>query len=216
MRLGVVSGLVAEAACLPDGMAIRCAGPGPRAAQAAAALLAGGAAALVSFGVAGGLSRKLQPGDLVLAETVVLPDGSVLPADPRLRARLAHLSCHGGAVVGSDVPVLTPAAKRALRHATGGMAVDMESHVVARAAAAAGVPFLAVRAILDAADEAVPQLALAGMGEDGRSHALPVMAGLLRQPWQLPALLRLSRRMNAALAGLRRAGAELTAVGRSE
>ena len=39
----------------------------------------------------------------------------------------------------------------------GAAAVDMESGVVARAAARAGVPFLAIRAIADAANTGIPR-----------------------------------------------------------
>jgi adenosylhomocysteine nucleosidase len=44
-----------------------------------------------------------------------------------------------------DAPVVAPPDKRALRNATHGVAVDMESHIAAAAAEAHGLPFAACR-----------------------------------------------------------------------
>jgi len=214
VTIGVVTGLADEAGCLSGcGRAVRvlCGGPGPaRAAAAARGLIADGAATLVSFGVAGALAPGLRAGELVLAGVVVFPNGRRVAAEvvePPATGRV-----HRGLLAGSDVPVLTPAAKRRLFDDTGALAVDMESHAVAAAAHAAGLPFVALRAIVDASDQAVPDLALAGMGADGRTRALPVVRGLLRRPGALPGLLRLRRDMRAALAALREVAPELEAM----
>ncbi len=78
-RLGVVTGMVAEARCRPPpGDAIEAAfsgGDPARALSGAARLVAEGARALLSFGIAGGLDPALDPGDLVVADTVVAPGG---------------------------------------------------------------------------------------------------------------------------------------------
>lgn len=216
MTVGLVTGLRGEAACVAaaPGIVVLCAGPGPsRAAAAARRLLDEGATILVSFGVAGALARIVQPGDLLLPEAVVLADGSRLPvaADLRraLEERLQGVRLHGGVVAASDRPVLAAAAKKALRDRTGAMAVDMESHAVGRVAAQGRVPFLVLRAAADAADTDVPDLALAGMAEDGSVRPWPVIRGLARQPRQLPALLRLGGELKQALAALRRAASAL-------
>ena len=87
------------------------------------------------------------------------------------------------------------------------MALDMESQAVAEGASAAAVPFLALRAIADPVDQSVPRFAMSGVDRDGHTHILPVLAGLLRQPWALPDLLRLGRHFEIALTSLRRAAA---------
>ena len=215
--VGVVTGLAAEAALLRAAgitALVRCGGSSTeRARIAARQLVAEGATALLSFGVAGSLVSIAQPGQIVLAEEVVLPDGRRLACCGRwhasLRERLAGLpvKLHGGALAGMDDPVCEPAAKHALRQHTGAMAVDMESHAVAEAAYAAAVPFLALRAIADPVDQSVPRFAMSGVDSDGNPHILPVLAGLLRQPWALPDLLRLGRHFEIALTSLRRAAA---------
>ena len=95
---GFVTGLAIEASVLRRSTAghdpqiadrITCAGAdAARARRLAEDLLAAGARALVSYGVAGGLDPALGPGDVVLPETVVVPGGKALDADAPWRLRL--------------------------------------------------------------------------------------------------------------------------------
>jgi adenosylhomocysteine nucleosidase len=181
-----------------------------RAGQEAERLLAEGAGALVSFGIAGGLDPVLMPGDLVLAERIHLPEGGHIETaapwrgDWTARAAEAGLRSRGGTLAGSP-RVVTPAAdKRRLFESSGACAVDMESHAVARVAEAAGVPFLAVRAVADPSDSSLPSVVRHSLGPDGRERRGVVAARLTLRPWQLPDVLRLRRDMRAALATLGR------------
>jgi hopanoid-associated phosphorylase len=164
----------------------------------------------VSFGLAGGLSPAVAPGDLILADAVVLPHGERIATDLAWRSRLSALievagrAPHQAAVAGSDRLLATVAAKRALFAATGALAVDMESHAVAEVAHAAGRPFLVLRAIADPADQALPRTATVALGPGGEVRLLAVARALLERPAELPALLRLGRQSRRALAALRR------------
>src|SRR5437762_5031926 len=135
-------------------------GPARAAAAAAAAPPAG---AFLACGCAGALVGWLVAGDLVTAESVI-----ALEADGRARERLpaagAGLAAwaagrgfrvHAGGLVASPVVLGTAEAKAALR-ATGALAVEMESGALAAAARARGIPFAALRAVLDEAGEALP------------------------------------------------------------
>ena len=204
---GFVTGLADEARCLVRAghAAVLCHGPGLRAAESAAhALLDRGARALVSFGLAGGLDPELPPGTLILADRV---EGYGVDPDWReaLAAALAPLCPLARTLADGGVVIATAADKRALFESTGAAAVDMESATVARAAAAAGVPFAAVRVIADPADRSLPKAALAGMGSDGRVRPLAVLAELFRHPGQIPALISLARDSATAMAKLRQA-----------
>ena len=66
----------------------------------------------------------------------------------------------------------------------------METHAVARAARAAGLPFAVVRAVSDSAAFALPRAAQAGFKADGEPDVGAVIAALVRRPWELPALIR--------------------------
>jgi hopanoid-associated phosphorylase len=209
--IAAVAGFRAEARCLRGlSIGVACSGgSAERARSEAERLIAEGAAALVSFGLAGGLAPGLRPGDLLLPEIVRSAGSQSWPVDPvwheRVHARLAALEPKAGTVVGSERVVATASDKRALFEAVGALAVDMESHGVAAVASEAGIPFLVLRAIADPADQVVPQVAREALRPDGAIRIRATFGGLLRQPGELIALVRLGRDAAAALTTLRRA-----------
>ncbi len=218
--VGIVCGMVSEVRALgrwadDSRIAIAVSGARPGRAEAETRrLVAGGCRVLLSWGVAGGLDPALAPGDLVIPGEVVAEDGARLPLSDAVIARLDRAiqtsemprSSRGmaksGAILGLERMVLTVADKADLYQRTGAVAVDMESHRVALVAAEAGLPVLAVRAIGDPAGRALPALAALALGEDGRPRIGPVVAGLLRRPGDVAALLRVRRDTVAALATL--------------
>jgi hopanoid-associated phosphorylase len=211
---GAVVGLRREArllARLAPGVRVACSGARPaRAARLAEELLADGAPALISFGLAGGLAPGLRPGRLLLPERVLLPGGGAIAVDPawHARARAALPEAATAPLGGSDRPLADPAAKAAL-HRAGAAAVDMESHAVARAAAAAGRPFLVIRAVADPAGRALPAAALVAVAPDGGTRLAALLLALARRPAELAQLVRLARDGSAAFAALGGVGARL-------
>ena len=207
--IGVITGLRAEARCLRGlAVTVACSGARPARARAEAArLLAEGARGLVSFGLAAGLAPDLRPGDLVVADAVSLADGSRLSSDASWRKRLvadlaeAGLAAHLGALAGTDRLLATPGQKQALRAATGALAADMESHAVAEVASAAAMPFLVVRAISDAAGQALPATATRLLGEDGGIRPAALL-GVISRPRELATLFRLGLQTRRALGTL--------------
>ena len=166
-----------------------------------------GATGLVSFGICGGLDPSLHPGSLVVATMVITPEGEELRTDTGWRNHIAEMTPRPltiAGIVGSDHAVTSPQAKSDLFAATGAVAVDMESHAVARVALKAGLPFLALRAIADPAHRAVPVSAMGGLSPDGHTRALAVMGNLLLRPWELPDVVRLARDMRKGMLALRR------------
>lgn len=153
-----------------------------RAGEAARWLVERGARALLSWGVAGGLSSDLVPGDLLLPERVTSEEGEWV-THPGLRARVRRVlgAClrEGGNLYCSRAPVASVQAKRALA-ACGMLAVDMESAAVAGVAQRAGVPFVAVKAICDPASREIPPIALRLLDQDG-SVRWSAMPGVLRE-----------------------------------
>ncbi len=218
---GVLVGMKTEAACLaPLGHVVTVACSGARAELARAraeALVAGGAAALISFGIAGALVPGLAPGTLLLPRAVVVPGRGEWPATPVWHQRLLELAAAAGlalqggvTMAGSDGAVTGAAGKAALARASGAAAVDMESHILAAVAARHGLPFLMLRAIADPAERGIPAPALAGLGPDGETRPGAVALRLLEAPWTLPALLRLA---GDSKAGLEALGIAVSALG---
>jgi adenosylhomocysteine nucleosidase len=163
------------------------------------------ATCLVSFGVAGGLAPHLAPGDVILSTEVVADDRRWRP-DPRFAADITALArrigATAGAVFGTSAILATAADKRRAWEETGALAADLESAAVARAAAAAGVPFVVLRTIADPAGRALPRAALLPLAADGTPAIGRVLAEVLRRPRQIAALFGLARETRRALAGL--------------
>ncbi|MFQ5562221.1 MAG: hypothetical protein ACE5FO_01505 [Parvularculaceae bacterium] len=109
-----------------------------------------------------------------------------------------------GALFGSDEIVETVEKKAALFANHGCLAVDMESHGAARAAGRAGVPFLAIRAVADPSDRALPEAALNAVADDGSTRTFATLAAAVRDPKQFPELMKLGADSRAALKTLRR------------
>ena len=226
--LGFVTGLAAEAKMIEKAFAragrtpplLACAGPGPERARAAATRLAqSGAVLLVSFGICGGLDPELRPGDLLLADTVLTDDGARHPTSaehrPALEARLSGfgLRIAAGPLLGQDRPLAGAADKSARFAASGAVAVDMESFGVARAAQAAGLPFLVVRAVADPAERNLPRAALKAIGPDGRLKLFSALAAMYLRPWESPALIRLAYETRLAFDTLERVAERIAEPG---
>jgi hopanoid-associated phosphorylase len=166
-------------------------------------------AAVVSFGIAGALDPDLRVGDILLA-TSVTHEGETRPAAASLvqgwarRLESAGLPYRLVTVAGVDAPLLSPADKVALRASTGAGAVDMESHLAAAFAARRGLPFAALRVVSDRTEDVLPPVAGSAMRPDGSVDVFGVLAGLARDPGQVPALVRTARDAAVAFRTLRR------------
>ncbi len=206
-RVALVAALELEARIPQDlaqsaAPAVYTSGPGrERAFAAAKNAVAAGAGALVSWGLAGGLSPDAATGTVVLPTTIVNGSGEWRTDDAwreRLAARLS------GALPVTERPLYTadrvltrPVAKAELAARSGAVAVDMESSGLARAAAEAGLPFIVLRVVADAAEDELPEDIEALVTDDGRTRYRG-LAGVLTSPRQLGLLLRLARNSGRA------------------
>ncbi|MFL5287256.1 MAG: hypothetical protein ACJ8AW_41365 [Rhodopila sp.] len=187
--IGFVTGLTAEARIATRcGGLVRAGGGFPAGAGAAARqLVAEGAQALVSLGLAGGLDPALRPGDLVVPAEIV-ENGAVFAADPTLAARFGGFTQHR--LLAGDVVVPDAASKRAAR-AIGVDAVDLESGAVARVAQQHGLPFAVVRAICDPAERDLPPAAKVALDRKGAIALMRVLGSLALHPGQFRTLIAL-------------------------
>jgi adenosylhomocysteine nucleosidase len=217
---GVVAALAAEARALgpaarggegydllADGTLIAVSGIGYASAlNAAQRLIEAGATALVSWGMAGGLDPDLAAGDLCLPREIIAADGTRFVTAQHWRETLAarllaHRTVVSGNLLTSIRPIDSVAAKQAARGKTGAVAVDMESSAVAQAAQAHGLPFIAVRVIVDTAGDALPR-AVAQASRSGQVQTGRLLLGLLRSPAEIAPLARLARRYRIAMRSL--------------
>jgi adenosylhomocysteine nucleosidase len=218
--LGVVAALEAEARTLgpavrrrdglfllSDGALLAISGMGgAQAALAARSLVDAGAAALMSFGLAGGLDPTLRAGTVVLPSEVISRGGARFFTSPGWREQLSQAIAKqrpvaGGILLTSPQPIGAVADKAAAFRETGAVAVDMESLGVAEVAAARNLPLIAVRVIVDTAADVLPRTVMAAT-RDGQVNIRRLMAGLALAPLDLIGLIRLARAYRAATRSL--------------
>ena len=160
---------------------------------------------LISFGIAGGLAPHLRPGDVILSADVIGDDGR-WRADEWFHRQVRELARGIGAaegpMLGAEAILATEDAKTQAWRDTGAIAVDLESTIVARAAQAAGIPFLVLRTIADPATRRLPPAALLPLAIDGTPAFARVLAELIRRPQQLRELFALARETRRALSAL--------------
>jgi adenosylhomocysteine nucleosidase len=165
--------------------------------------IAQGGSAIISFGIAAGLVPGKDAGTCLIGNETV-HRGVRYSADStwasRLKAAIGEAEL--ATIAGVDRPLRNPAEKRELQSATGAIAADMESHIVARLAAEHRLPFAILRVIADRAETEVPQAALAGMGNEGRLDVTGVLASLAQEPSQIPAIMRVAVDTGRAFAEL--------------
>jgi adenosylhomocysteine nucleosidase len=169
-----------------------------RAEDAARRLVERGVSALASWGCAGGLDPSLGPGALVVPSSVVVSDSVSYDCDPTWRERLlVRLESEIHPVIGPmlhvEKVIVSPDQKRELHERFRVTAVDMESGAVARVAAEHGLPFLAVRVVLDGAGVRLPKVALTTPEGKSAGPAAVLLWRILRSPREWLAVYRLSR-----------------------
>jgi nucleoside phosphorylase len=189
--------------------------------RAAAAARTVDAGAFVACGCAGALAADLRPGDVVVADGVLLIDPagrierrvSATPLGIAGWAAARGIALRAGPVASSPSVLASVATKRTVA-ASGALVVEMESAAIAAIAEARGVPFTGVRVVLDVADQELP-LAVDVLdpvtGELRPARAVVVLAP---RPWLWPPVARLAwqtriadRRLRAFVADALRDGA---------
>jgi len=230
MQLGIVAALSAEAKCLagwPDQYQhvsdtsnpllseqvkkplLSVSGMGPEAAQAAAVrLVEYGAEALLSWGCAGALSKKIYPGELLLPHTILTEDGQALHTHKIWQKSLVDhlpgtLKWHEGMLVESSNMVSGPKKKQELACHFNAIAVDMESAAIGRVAKQAGIPFMVIRAVADTADEELPPCIAETMDNKGHLQIRRLLPAFVRQPRLWPQLIRLGCHFHTAIRTLK-------------
>jgi hopanoid-associated phosphorylase len=201
-----VTGMTREAEIAGGNGVVAVAGGGDAAGLAAKLdALHGDITGVISIGLAGALLPHLQVGDVVIADRMLLGSERWL-CDSGWRVALAAKLpfAHQGPLAGSNVILDTADAKAALFHTSGALAVDMESQVAAKFAAARGLKLAGLRVISDDAMHVLPPAALVAMRPDGGISLRAVLWSVAQNPLQIPALIRTGRASGKAFAQLLR------------
>jgi len=179
-------------------------GMGTKRAQVAAEVLIGEkASALLSWGSAAALHAKLSPGNLILPKSVIYPQKGIFSTDDawhnRLLSRLENqLDVYTEPLAQSLGGLKSRAEKLDFVKKNQALAADMESASVAKAALNANLPFMAIRAIVDPLEQAIPESVLRAINQRGRLRPFRLLAGLARSPADFLIVNQLRRNFLAA------------------
>lgn len=212
MNVIAVSGLAREARIARRARMVAVVGAGDSAllTRRLEEAIAAGAKGIISFGIAGALAPLLRPGDLVIATHVVHGEERYA-TDAKwtaiLRQKLPRAT--SAIIVGHGEIVSHVDGKRRLFALSGAHAVDTESHIAARVARRRNIPFVAIRAISDAASRGLPPAALVSLTPNGHIRLGGILRSLAGDPLQLSDLLTTGREANKAFAALARCGGTL-------
>jgi len=217
------------AGTLPPDCLVQRSGMGATAAAATARqLLQQGASMLVSCGCCAGLSATLSAGDVILADHICDASGHQFAADADCLSLLQRLlapefgkrnnddggkrerrgqskpgRCLTGRLLSVAEPVADIERKQHLARQHQVVAADMESFAVASVAADAGVPFVAVRVVLDDHRQALPAAITACCDAYGTPAGMQLLQACCRQPALLRELAGLARSQRRAANSLR-------------
>ncbi|AEI37295.1 MAG: phosphorylase [Zymomonas mobilis subsp. pomaceae] len=159
---------------------------------------------LVSFGLAGALDTDLKVGDWVLATAVKGGFEAECDLGWQVVIRTFLPSIKSGIFYADGTLISDMSEKKRIAADEKAIAVDMESHIVARIAEQYNCPFIILRVISDQADHTLPPAFSVAMRPDGSVDVPALLGSLLCHPTQLPAFVTAAKAATKALKQLSR------------
>jgi adenosylhomocysteine nucleosidase len=193
-----------ECFAMSENTLITLTGSGPtNAANGAQNLLSQGATQLISWGCAGALAPHLNAGDLLIPDSVLTQDNTLLATHKLWSQQVITLL--DNSITYTESKLLESATVISLAQdknqqylQTQAVAVDMESAAVARFANQQQIPFIAIRSIVDPAALDLPKAIDYAMNDKGVVSIGKLLLFLCRHPGELPSLIKLGLHFNAA------------------
>ena len=164
--------------------------------------------AVISIGVAGGLTNNLRRPSITIPTRIIRQrDGTEFQPDDELRKQIVRLLNQADIFWQSVTSITTPEilfTRPEKREAaeTGAEIVQMEDAEWADLCGAAGIPFASIRVVMDALDDDIPNEVVQWRG---KPSALDIAVGAIRRPGLLPELLSLGIQRQSAIQELERA-----------
>ena len=115
---------------------------------------------VISMGFSSSLAEDVRPGDIAVANEICDTHSNSLPVKCSIPARKR---IHVGKLIVADQHPITPEEKTVLRERFPGLAADTGSLAVAQVCQEQSVRFLAIRVVVDALDEEIPEQAASMM-----------------------------------------------------
>lgn len=177
-------------------------------------------AAIISIGFAGATQPGLPTGTVLLGTSLAHLEGPPIEWDPSAlgqrfystptllsRARQAvevgGIDFRQGPLITAPILAKSPGLKRWLGARVDAIGVDLESYWVALSAHVAGVPFMAVRVILDRSDMLLPDVVSEIPNTPDGGRVRPILKHIARNPRRLVGLAQLGQASHLASGQIR-------------
>lgn len=174
----------------------------------------------ISVGFCGAIESSLQVGDILVAEKIIIANKSNFDIVPAILSEIGPTlvalhgaegkRVYGGTFVSTSTITSKKSLKESLPESYPNLVVEMESGAIAIVAAEHGIPMLAIRAVSDPADEELG-FTLDEFCDSYMRRILPhkVLITILKKPYIIPQLMRLSRGSRIAAKNITTVIAEL-------
>jgi adenosylhomocysteine nucleosidase len=188
-----------------------------RAHKAGTVLVSHGAKALLSWGCAAALNDRISPGCLIIPERIIGASGETYRVNSDWHRRLykaverKHPVCTE-ALVESDAVIKTGTEKQALAKRTQAVATDMESAALARLAQEHGIPFMALRAIVDTVSTDIPENVLKSLDLHGNISTWKLLVSSYCVPGDWIKIVQLGIQFSAAQRTLKKTRKQVLAA----
>lgn len=156
---------------------------------------------VIIAGVAGGLDPSLRSGSIVLARSVAAEDeerrfpDAALFATARRALRSRGVEFVSAAMLTTKTASASLVEKTELWNAFGAASADMETYLIVRELDERGLPWIALRSIVDTAQSSLPP-SLRDWGPETKERE--IVRRMIRRPAEWPAYAKLALSMRAA------------------
>ena len=162
---------------------------------------------IISFGLCGGLADIAKIGQAFIYDVVQTPAGNFICDEAwrkRLFAATKYYECHCWSS-GSFNTANTVAERAQLYAQTGCEVIDDETFAVAQFAASWNSPFIGLRVVSDGAEDNLPPAVINALNPNGTDDIPAVIASVISDPDQIPALIKTAQEYEKSIAELRTA-----------
>jgi adenosylhomocysteine nucleosidase len=164
--------------------------------------------AIISFGLCGGLSPQAQIGQAFIYDTICMPSFYSIVCNVEWRKRLfaatKYYECHCWSD-GVFNTANTIDERRQLYDQTNCQVIDDETLSVAQFAQARGIPCIGLRVVSDGAEDNLPPAVINALNPDGSNNIEAIIASVISDPEQIPALIKTAKEFELSIAELRTA-----------
>lgn len=149
----------------------------------------------IIIGYGGAISKKLSSGDIILCNSIFSKNQKKIHMNSQFFSSIkVHLEKYGNKVfIGpcfSSKKVVSEEEEKLTISKEGAIVIDMENYWAVKYAKQNNIPILAIRVILDTRDYKLPDLS-GTLRKDGQISILLTIKYLLKNPLQLPVLLKI-------------------------